>query len=130
MSPDLDLTPIVQPVLAVTALVFTGMLKVYIPKALDAFQTWTGVQLTTLQRQQVLGAVQTAAGMIETQLDTGVLTAAHMHIDDPSVRFEAQAVLAAVPKAALALDLTVDNVARMIVGKVDTSAHGAAAPLH
>jgi hypothetical protein len=124
-----DLTPITQPILTILGTVVTGLLVIYVPKALDAFQKWAGVQLTEQQRQTILGAVQTAAGKIETKLDQGVLQVSQVHVDNPTVRDEAQAAINAVPVAAAALGMTVDGVSRMIVGAADTAAHGPSQPV-
>jgi hypothetical protein len=125
-SPGVDLSPIVQPILAVTGAVITGLLAIYVPKGIAAFQTYTGIQLTDQQRAIILGAVQTAAGNLETQLDQGALRVAHINIANATVRSEAVAAINAVPDAMAALNMTTDGVARMIVGKVDTAAHGQA----
>lgn len=120
----LDLTPIVQPIIATAGMVLTTLLAIYVPKALAAFIARTGIVLTDQQRAQVLGAVQTAKGMIETKLDQGALNAAHITIANGDIRAEAAAAIAAVPHAAAALGMTEAGVARMIVGAVDTAAHG------
>lgn len=122
----LDLTPIVQPILAVIGAVIAGLLAIYVPRALTLLQARTKIELTDQQRATVLGAVQTAAGMIETRLDQGVLQVARIDIANPTVRAEAAAAISAVPLAAAALTMTVDGVARMIVGAIDTAAHGTA----
>ena len=126
----LDLSALMQPVLAVVGAVMASLLAIYVPKALAAFEKRTGIQLTDQQRAQALGAVQTAAGIIETKLDQGALQVARVSIADPTIRAEAQSAIDAVPVAAAALNLNVDSVSRMIVGKIDTAAHGTApAPL-
>jgi hypothetical protein len=124
---SVDLSPVVQPLLAVIGTVIAGLLAIYVPKALAAFQTYTGIQLTDQQRAVILGAVQTAAGNLETQLDQGALKVAHINIANATVRSEAVAAINAVPDAMAALNMTTDGVARMIVGAVDTAAHGQAA---
>ncbi len=124
----IDLTPIIQPILAVIGAVIASVLAIYIPKALAAFQARTGIQLTDQQRATVLGAVQTAAGVVETKLDQKALSVAQVTVRDPIIRAEALQVIVAVPNAAAALGMTVDGVSRMIVGKVDTAAHGPVAP--
>lgn len=124
----LDLTAIVQPILAVIGAVIASLLAIYVPKALAAFQARTKIQLTDQQRATVLGAVKTAAGIIETSLDQGLLRVAHIEVANPTVRAQAAAAINAVPIAAAALNLTVDGVARMIVGVVDTGEHGIATP--
>lgn len=119
-----DLTPITTPILTALGTVITGLLVIYVPKALDALQKLAGVQLTDQQRATILGAVQTAAGTIETKLDQGVLQVSHVTVNDPTVRDEAQKAINAVPVAAAALGMTVDGVSRMIVGAADTATHG------
>jgi hypothetical protein len=120
----LDLSVVVQPILAVIGAVIASLLAIYVPKALAAFQARTNIQLTDQQRAIVLGAVRTAAGMVETSLDQGVLRVAHVEVTNPVVRAQAVAAINAVPIAAAALNMTVAGVARMIVGAVDTGSHG------
>jgi hypothetical protein len=122
----IDLSAIVQPILAITGAVISGLLAIYVPRGLATFQARTGIELTDQQRAVVLGAVRTAAGVLETRLDQGVIRVSHVEIANPVVRTEAIAAINAVPNAAAALNLTVEGVARMIVGAVDTAAHGAA----
>jgi hypothetical protein len=121
----IDLSAIVQPLLAVIGTVISGLLAIYVPRGLAAFQARTGIELTDQQRAVVLGAVRTAAGVVETKLDQGVMRAGHVEVANPMVRAEAVAAINAVPVAAAALNMTVDGVARMIVGAVDTASHGA-----
>jgi hypothetical protein len=120
----IDLTPVVQPLLAVAGAVIATELAIYVPKAVAAFEARTGIQLTDQQRATVIGAVNTAAGTLETKLDQGVLSVAHINVGNASVQAEAQAAINAVPQAMAALQMTPDSVARMIVGKVDTGTHG------
>ncbi len=121
-----DLFAIAQPILAVAGTVIASLLTIYVPRGLALLQKRTNIQLTDQQRATMLGAVQTAAGVIETTLDQGVLRLAHINISNPTVRAEATAAINAVPVAAAALNMTVDGVARMIVGAIDTNAHGLA----
>jgi hypothetical protein len=121
----IDLTPIVTPILAVVGSVLAGVLAIYIPIGIAAFQKRTGIQLTAQQQATMLGAVQTGAGIIETKLDQGVLNVAHVEVTNPAIVAQAQAAIAAVPIAAASLGMTEAGVARMIVGKVDTLAHAA-----
>lgn len=116
----LDLSPIIQPLIIVAGVIVTGLAA----KGLSAFSAWTGVALTEQQRSQVLGAVQTAAGVVETKLDQGSLAHGEVHVGSIEIREQAAAAIAAVPQAAAALGMTEEGVARMIVGQVDTAAHG------
>ena len=127
ISDAIDLSVIVQPILAVVGTVIASLLALYVPRLLAVLEARTHIQLTDQQRATVLGAVRTAAGLIETRLDQGILPMARVEISNPTVRAEAAAAIAAVPNAAAALNMTVEGVARMIVGAVDTGAHGALA---
>lgn len=121
----LDLSPIVQPLLTLIGATITALLAVYVPKALDLFQARTGILQTDQMRATVMGAIQTAAGTLETSLDQGALRVAHINVSNSAVLAQAQAAVNAVPKAAAALGVTIDSAARMIVARVDTAAHGA-----
>jgi hypothetical protein len=123
----LDLTPIVQPIFETAGLVVAGLLTAHVPKAIAAFQARTGIMLTDQQRATILGSVQTGAGILETELDKGALTVAHINISNPTVLAQAQAAVNAVPVAAASLGITMNDAARMIVGAVDTAAHPGAA---
>lgn len=124
MSTTVDLTNIVQPVLTICGIVITALIPIYVPRAIAAFQARTGVVLTENQRQTVLDAVKTGAGVLETKLDQHAIAVEHIQIGSAAVAAQAQAVIDAVPVAIAALDLHPEDVARMIVGKVDTAAHG------
>jgi hypothetical protein len=123
----LDLSPIVQPILAVIGAVITGLLAIYVPKALAAFQARTGIMLTAQQSAAILGFVQTSKGIVETKLDQGALQVAHVNVSNPTILAEAQSILAAAPVAAAGLGMTEAGVPKMIVGAVDTGSHGAVA---
>jgi hypothetical protein len=116
----IDFTPIVQPIITVLGIVITALLW----KAVTAFEARTGIQLTDQQRAIVLGSIQTAVGKVETKLDQKILSVGQVTVDNPTVKAEAASAIAAVPDAAAALGMTVDGVARMIVGHTSTSEHG------
>jgi len=120
----IDLSPILTPIIQIVGIVVGLLVTAYVPIALAAFQKRTGIQLTDQQRATVLGAVQTAAGTLETKLDQGVVKVAQINVGDSAVAEQAQKAINAVPDAMKALGMTQDSVARIIVGKVDTAAHG------
>ena len=130
---SLDLTPILTPIIQIVGIVVGVLVTAYVPIAIAAFQKRTGIELTDQQRATVLGAVQTAAGTLETKLDQGIMSVSQVHVADAEVRDQAQKAINAVPDAMKALGMTPDSVARIIVGKVDTATHGpeavAVAPL-
>ncbi len=121
---SLDLTPIVQPIIALAGAVITGLIAVYVPKAIAAFETRTKIQLTENQRKTIIDAVSTGAGVLETALDKGAVKVEHIDVGTPEVTQQAQKVINAVPNAAAALGLSVADISRMIVGATDTGAHG------
>lgn len=120
---SVDLTTIIQAFEGVLATVITGLIITYVPKALAAFQAHTGVVLTENQRQTFLDAAKTAAGIIETRIDQGLMGIEHVNITNWAIANQAQAVINAVPRAAAALGMTQDATARILIGMVDTAAH-------
>lgn len=120
----LDLTPIIQPLIAIAGIVITGLSAIYVPRAIAGFERRTGIQLTEQQRETIMGAVTTAAGVLETRLDQGVIRVEHINVNSGPVQDEAQKAINAVPQAMQALGMTPDGIARMIVARVDTAAHG------
>jgi hypothetical protein len=120
---SVDITTIIQAIEGVLATVITGLIITYVPKALAAFQAHTGVVLTENQRQTFLGAAKTAAGILETRLDQGLMSIEHINITNNAVVAQAQAVINAVPQAAAALGMTQAATARILIGMVDTAAH-------
>jgi hypothetical protein len=111
--------PVLQ---AVVAAAFTGLFGLFAPRALAVAEARTGIKLTEQQRQTLLGAAQTAAGILQTKLDQGVLNIGRINTTDPAVLNEASAAIARVPVAAAALQKSVSSMAETIVGMVDTAA--------
>lgn len=120
---SVDFTTIIQAGEGVLATVITGVITIYGPRLIAALQTYTGVVLTENQRQTFLGAAKTAAGILETRLDQGLMGVEHINVTSAAVANQAQAVINAVPTAAAALGMTQAGTARMLIGLVDTAAH-------
>ncbi len=116
-----DFDPIIQSVIAGIGLAIAGLIGVYVPKAIAAFERRTGIQLTAQQQATVMGAAATGAGIIQTMLDQGRMKLEHVTVDNPTVRAEAAAAINRVPNAAAALDKSVPSMAATIVGLVDTT---------
>jgi hypothetical protein len=121
-----DFAPIIQAIIAGIGVAITALIGIYVPRAITALDKWIGLQLTAQQQAAVMQAATTAAGILQTKLDQGVVRIAHIDVNDPAVVNEAQAALARVPQAAAALDKTVPSMAATIVGLVDTSPKPAA----
>lgn len=120
---SVDLTTIIQAFESGLATVVTGLIVIYVPKAIAAFQAHTGVVFTENQRQTFLGAAKTAAGILETRLDQGLMGIEHINVTNAAVAAQAQAVINAVPRAAAALGMTQAATTRILIGMVDTAAH-------
>ena len=123
----LDLTPIINPILSVVGLIIAGLLTSYVPKLITAFEARTGIHLTDQQRTTIEGSVKTAAGEVETLIDQGVLHVSQVHVSDPTVLARARAAIDAAPAAAAALGISESDMARLVVGAVDTATHNAPA---
>lgn len=123
-----DLVAIAHQFLDPLVNVLVAALAAYLTqKAIHAFQTHVGVTLTTQQRDTVLAAVKTAAGIIETNIDHGIIRTIDVYSEHGMVQAQASAVLNIVPQAAAAFGLNKQDVARMIVGAVDTGSRAALA---
>jgi hypothetical protein len=112
---------IMQTVVAGLGMVVTAMISVLVPRAIAAFETRTGIQLTAQQEAKVLQSAMTAKGILETKLDQRILTIDHIDPSNPAVLSEAAAAIARVPAAAAALGKTTSYMAETIVGMVDTA---------
>ena len=111
---------IVESALAIVSMVLTGLIAAYVPRALQAFETKTGVQLTAQQQATVMQAAITAKGILETQLDNGIIHVGQIAVSNPAVIEQANAAIARVPDAAAALSKSSTSMAETIVGLVDT----------
>ena len=115
-----DFAPVIQGVATVLATIVTALAAIYVPRAIAAFELRTGISLTDQQRATVIGAAATAAGIIQTKIDQGLIKVADVNVNSPTVRAEAIAAVLRVPDSAAALKTTPDAMAAIIVGKVDT----------
>jgi hypothetical protein len=97
------------------------MTTIIIPFAIWAYQQRTGVQVTDQQRAAVNATVATAAGIIQTQIDQGLLKVADVHADYPAIQQQAVAALKRVPDSAASQGTTLATIADKIVATVDTS---------
>lgn len=112
-----DWAPIVQGVAEIAVALIGAFGVVLANKAIAAFEARTHVQLTEQQRATVLGAVQTAAGMVKLELAKGLPISA-VHPTSPTIQAIATAATAGVQEAITALGVTPEGVAKMIVGRV------------
>lgn len=110
----IDWTPIVGGVaVLVNAIV--------IPWAISAYQKRTGVQITDQQRAAVYSAMDTAKGILQTQLDQGKIKVSDIHPNSPVVVEAAQAALDRVPDSAKAQGMELQAAAQIVASRVDTS---------
>lgn len=115
-----DFAPIFQALIAGVAMLLTGLIAVYVPKAIAAFEARTHIALTQQQREAIRGAAMTQAGLIETALQQGVLKLSQIRPDTPEMLAQARAALARVPESAAAVGTTPAAMSAIIVGNADT----------
>lgn len=118
-----DWAPVVQAVVEIAVALIGAFGMVLANKAIAAFEARTHVQLTEQQRAAVLGAVQTAAGMVKLELAKG-LPLAEIHLKNPTIQEIASLATAGVQDAITALGVTPEGVVKMIVGKVGNEQPG------
>lgn len=118
----LDFQVIVQPILEVIGLAIAAFITTYVPRVIAAFEARTGIQFTEQQRAIMLGSVQTSAGELQTLIDQKALDIAHVNVSNPVILAKARGAIDAVSNASKALGMTEAGVARMLVGRLDTSA--------
>lgn len=116
-----DFQPLIQSVIALAAAVMTGLIALYVPKAIAAFERRTGIQLTDQQRAAVRAAADTQAGIVETMLQQGAIKLADVTPGNPVMIQQAEAALARVPVAAKAQGTTPSAMAAVIVGQAETA---------
>lgn len=97
------------------------MTTIIVPFGIWAYQKRTGVQVTDQERAAVQGALTTAAGIIQTQLDQGALKVADITPEHPAIMKAAREALARVPDSAAAQATTPVAAAAVIVARVDTT---------
>ena len=117
-----DFAPILQSLMAGCGVVITALIGIFVPKGIAAFERRTGVAVTDQERTAVMGAVTTAAGLLQTKLDQGILHVSDVTPGSPAVVAEAQAALSRVPNSAINQGVTREAAATMIAARVDTSA--------
>lgn len=107
--------------------VITYLVAAYTPRVIAAFEQRTGLQLTDQQRDAVIHAAQTQAGIVETMIQQGAMKLADVKPDNPLMIAHAKQALARVPEAASAQGTTPAAMAAIIVGKADTATAASAA---
>ena len=127
-----DFAPIfaalVAALMTAVGLMVRAAIHLYVPRLLDLLEMHTKIQLTNQQREAIEGALQTAAGNIETKLQQGDLQLSQIKPTDPEMLAAARAALSRVPAATAAVGITPEVAATVIVGKADT-AKALAAPV-
>jgi hypothetical protein len=116
-----DFAPIIQAIIAGIAAVIAALIAIYVPKAIAAFEARTGVAVTEQERAAVMGAVTTAAGILQNKLAQGVLRISDITPANPAVLGEANMALNRVPVSAANQGTTPAAAAVMIAARVDTS---------
>ena len=108
----------IQAILVNAAMVIVSLA---IPWAIFEYQKRTGIQITDQQRNAIYNALNTAKGMLQTQLDQGRLRISDITPSSTAVVEAAKAALARVPDSAKAQATSVASAAEIIIGRLDTS---------
>lgn len=116
-----DFAPIIQSCIALLAAVITGLIGIFVPRAIAAFERRTGVLVTDQERAALMSAVTTGTGLLQTRLDLRLLRPVDILPGSPAVVKEAELALARVPDAAAGQAATIDTTAAMIAARVDTT---------
>lgn len=115
---SVDFSSLVQPLVEIAGAAIAAFAAVLAQKAIAAFEARTKVQLTDQQKATVMGAVQTAAGMVKLEMSKGTIALSDVHIANPTVAEIAKIATAGVQESIAALGVTPEGVAKMVVGKV------------
>lgn len=118
MTNTVDLAPLISPILGALGLLVASGLTALAGWAINELRKRNILHLTDQQRAQVLGAVQTGAGILVADLARGVTPLERVNISSDQVRALAARAVAAVPEAAAGLGVTEAGAAAMIVGAV------------
>ncbi len=116
-----DFAPLIQAIIALLAAIITGMIGIWVPRAIAAFEARTHVALTQQQRDAVRQAALTQAGIIETSLQQGVLKLSQVRENSPEMLAAANAALSRVPESAAAVGISKAAMASVITGATDTA---------
>jgi hypothetical protein len=95
---------------------------VLLPIGFFVYSKRTGVMVTDQQRAAIMGVVTTEAGLIQTDIDHGVVKAADVDVTNPAIIARAASALARAPDARDGQGTSTATAAQMIVARVDTSA--------
>lgn len=118
---SVDWQSLLNTLLVALGAVLVGMIKVYVPRVIDIVEQWVKIKLTDQEREAIVGAAVTGAGILQTKIDQGLLKVKDVHPDNPIVQDAAKAAVDRVPDSAASQGTSVDVMANILVGKVDTS---------
>lgn len=116
-----DWASIAQAIIGVAGAVIATLIGIFVPRAIAAFEKRTHIAVTEQERAAVLAAVTTAAGLLQSKLDVGLLRARDVTPTNSQVMMAANTALLAVPQAAAAQGTTIEAASAMIAARVDTT---------
>lgn len=123
-STSVDLAPLINPILGALGLALAGLITGVAGWAVNELRKRNVIALTDQQRSQVLGAINTSAGIMIADLARGAAPLERVNISSPQIRDLAQRAVTAIPAAADALGLSQEKAAQMIVGVVGNAISG------
>lgn len=123
-----DWVPVFLAFISLLGVIVTGLFAIYTPKAVaainaqaEAQQAQTQVQVVTQERAAVYRAAETLTGTLQAKFNAGQITPDDLHHDNPEILADAAVAIVPVQPAAANQDVTVADLARLAVARVDTA---------
>lgn len=116
----MDFSLFTQSLVNVAGLVVTTAVPIFVAWGITAFQKRTGVLIDDKNRQAIQDSLSTATGTLILSVSKGNTNLNEIVASNPLVQDVARQAIAAVPMATAAIGTTVDQAARIIVGRFGT----------
>ncbi len=117
-----DWIPVLQALIAAAGVLLSTVLSISIPFAIAAFERRTQTTVDAREIQNLHDAASTAAGILTTQLQQGLVRLSEIRPESVKVMDAAHTALATVPDSAKGQNVLSPQMARMIVARTDTTA--------
>jgi hypothetical protein len=117
MSYVIDLSPMVPVVFGILLYVLKQELIIWVPRAINAVETRTGLHLNDSDRAAIQDAAQNAAGLLVGQVYQGAITHEDLHLGNQHVADAINHVLTALPATLARQGVTAETIGNMVLGK-------------
>lgn len=117
MNYVVDLSPLVPVVFGILFYAIKQELIIWVPRAINAVETRTGMHLADSDKQAIQDAAQNAAGLLVGRFYQGAVAHEDLRVGNPEVADAINHVITALPGALARQGVTEATVADMILGK-------------